>query len=172
MGKQDIYLYELKDPAASCKESFHTYGIKHTCSRSLTPKPNDYDCIQHYRSSRDSEPSRNALAVVFNMNDKKTNLAREAKTVNAMIALYCKGNRHHTASGLCTRCRELAEYSSERLAACKYGERKPSCKNCTTHCYKPEHRESIRCVMRYAGPRMLARHPYLAIRHFISALRG
>jgi hypothetical protein len=56
---------ELKDPAASCEESFHTYGIKHTCSRSLTPKHHDYDCIQHYRSRRDSEPSRNALAVVF-----------------------------------------------------------------------------------------------------------
>jgi hypothetical protein len=31
---------------------------KHTYSRSLTPKHHDYNCIQHYRSSRDSVPSR------------------------------------------------------------------------------------------------------------------
>jgi hypothetical protein len=108
----------------------------------------------------------------FHMNEKKSNLTREIKTVNAMIALYCKGNRHHAGGGLCPRCRELAEYSSERLSKCKYGEKKPTCKKCATHCYKPEHRESIRCVMRYAGPRMLARHPYLAIMHLIGELRG
>src|SRR5271157_1457063 len=52
----------LKNPAASCKESSIPMERKHTYSRSLTPKHHDYDCIQRYRSSRASEPSRNALA--------------------------------------------------------------------------------------------------------------
>jgi hypothetical protein len=39
--------------------------------------------------------------------------------------------------------------------------------HCPVHCYQPRMRESIREVMRYAGPRMLTRHPFLAVAHLI-----
>ena len=35
--------------------------------------------------------------------------------------------------------------------------------------YRPEPREQMREVMRFAGPRMLARHPWLAILHLLDA---
>ena len=49
-----------------------------------------------------------------------------------------------------------------RLAKCPYQEDKTTCAKCPVHCYKPSRREQIRAVMRYAGPRMLLRHPRLA----------
>ena len=37
----------------------------------------------------------------------------------------------------------------------KRQEEKTFCSNCTVHCYRPEMRERIRTVMRYAGPRKM-----------------
>jgi hypothetical protein len=39
------------------------------------------------------------------------------------------------------------------------------------HCYQREIRAQVREVMRYAGPRMLLRHPILAITHLIDGKR-
>ncbi|WP_302956616.1 nitrous oxide-stimulated promoter family protein [Prevotella sp.] len=44
---------------------------------------------------------------------------------------------------------------------------KPTCRLCKVHCYKPEKREQIRQIMRYAGPRMLLYYPADAIKHMI-----
>ncbi len=91
-------------------------------------------------------------------------MAREKKTVAAMIRLYCRG--HHGSQGeLCPECREVTEYAMCRLDRCPFGEDKSTCAKCPIHCYKPAMRERIRRVMRYAGPRMMLRHPMLAIRH-------
>jgi len=92
-------------------------------------------------------------------------IAREKKTVQAMVAIYC-ADRHASAGSLCPDCRALLTCSHERLDRCPYGEAKPACKECPVHCYRPDAREAIRTVMRYAGPRMLWRHPWLAIVHF------
>jgi hypothetical protein len=90
---------------------------------------------------------------------------REKKTVRAMVFLYCSG-RHGTTRGvLCESCAGLLDYSSGRLDRCPYGDEKPTCKECTIHCYKPDRREAMRQVMRYSGPRMLWRHPLLSIVH-------
>ncbi len=94
-------------------------------------------------------------------------LRRERKTVAAMQRIYCRAN-HGTARGLCAECDELKAYSEARLAACPYGWEKPPCSECTIHCYKPERREQIRAVMRYAGPRMFFRHPILAVHHLLN----
>jgi predicted amidophosphoribosyltransferase len=99
------------------------------------------------------------------MGKEKTRLEREAGTVKAMIALFCKDNHRHDSRGLCAQCKGLADYSSDRLRACRYSEKKPTCRKCTTHCYKPEYRDRVREVMRYVGPRMFSRHPVLALRH-------
>ena len=96
-------------------------------------------------------------------------LRRERKTVRTMVTLYCL--HHHGTTGLCADCSELASYADRRLDLCPYGEEKPSCTHCPIHCYRPEPRERMREVMRFAGPRMLARHPWLAIMHLIDDRR-
>lgn len=93
-------------------------------------------------------------------------VARERRTVAAMIGVYCRD--HHAArDGLCADCARLHAYAMGRLDHCPFGADKPTCVNCPVHCYKPELRERIRDVMRYAGPRMLWRHPVLAVLHLL-----
>ena len=93
---------------------------------------------------------------------------RERKTVEAMTRIFCR-NRHR--QDLCSECSELLAYAGRRLDKCPFGEEKPACGNCPIHCYKPDMRERIRAVMRYAGPRMVWRHPVLAAFHLIDARR-
>jgi predicted amidophosphoribosyltransferase len=97
-------------------------------------------------------------------------LARELHTIEAMIALYCR-EQHGTRNGLCDECRELLAYARARLARCPYQQGKTTCARCPVHCYKPSVRARIRVVMRYAGPRMLYRHPWLAVRHLFDGRR-
>jgi hypothetical protein len=95
---------------------------------------------------------------------EQARLAREKKTVTAMLRIYCRG--HHDSDGeLCPDCVGLYEYAMCRLDRCPFGSEKPTCANCPIHCYKPAMRERIRQVMRYAGPRMLLRRPILAVLH-------
>lgn len=82
-----------------------------------------------------------------------------------MIRLYCRKKEKNTI--LCENCTVLLVYACDRLDRCPFGERKTSCKHCTIHCYKPDMRERMRQVMRFAGPRMLIYYPFLALRHFI-----
>jgi hypothetical protein len=96
-------------------------------------------------------------------------IRREKKTVEAMIRLYCAD--HHGADGLCERCAELRDYALERLARCPFEEDKTTCAKCPVHCYRPAQREQIRIVMRYAGPRMIFRHPLLALWHLVDGRR-
>src|SRR5512145_1955163 len=93
-------------------------------------------------------------------------LRRERKTIQAMIKLYCH-DQHGSQDALCESCTALDVYAMSRLDRCPYTPNKPTCVNCPTHCYKPDMREQIRVVMRYAGPRMLTKHPALAILHLI-----
>ncbi len=98
-------------------------------------------------------------------------LATEFKTVQAMVKIYC--NNHHESKGqLCVECLDLLQYAELRLDRCPYGENKPTCNKCPIHCYKPEQKEQMRLVMRYSGPRMLLKHPILAIRHLIHEQRN
>lgn len=92
-------------------------------------------------------------------------IEREKRTVSMMIALYC---RHKLGlSELPEEYRALEEYAHRRLDGCKFGNDKPQCKRCTIHCYKPDMRERIREVMRWAGPRMMIYNPIAAIRHLL-----
>lgn len=97
-------------------------------------------------------------------------LARELKTIRVMLRIACR-DRHGTAEGLCADCTALADYAAKRLALCPYGPDKPTCANCKIHCYGPRQREQVREMMRYAGPRMLTRHPYLAVMHLVDGRR-
>ena len=95
---------------------------------------------------------------------------REKATLEAMISLYC-GDQHGTKDGLCAECASLKEYAFSRLDCCRFGEDKPKCSDCTVHCYKPMMREAVVKVMRYAGPRMIIKHPVMAIAHMIDGVR-
>ncbi len=97
-------------------------------------------------------------------------MKREFDTLAAMLRIYC--HDHHGApaldeQGLCAECGELLAYARKRLAGCPFGPEKPTCANCQIHCYGPRQRETTRVVMRYAGPRMLWRHPWLALAHLL-----
>ena len=98
-------------------------------------------------------------------------MERERRTVSLMVALYCGCQHRPRVNGLCPACRELLDYALLRLDRCRYQGAKTTCARCPTHCYKPEMRERIREVMRYAGPRMLLRHPLAAVWHFLDRLR-
>jgi hypothetical protein len=94
---------------------------------------------------------------------------RELATLRVMIEMYCRV--HHAGKPLCGECAELAVYAARRLARCVFGAAKPTCANCTVHCYGVDMREHARAVMRHAGPRMLLRHPLLGIAHLIDGRR-
>jgi hypothetical protein len=97
-------------------------------------------------------------------------LARELKTVRAMVRIYCH-DLHAEDHGLCAGCSALMDYATRRLDRCVFGDDKPTCANCNVHCYSAAMREQVRIVMRYAGPRMLTRHPVLALAHLIDGRR-
>lgn len=78
---------------------------------------------------------------------------------------------HGVSEALCGECDRLLAYANGRLERCPFGAKKPSCGHCPVHCYKPAMRRQIKDVMRYAGPRMLYRHPILAILHLWDSFR-
>ena len=103
------------------------------------------------------------------MANKYPRMTRESNTIAVMVALYCRDQ--HAKDELCSECRELLDYAQERLKKCPFQEDKTTCVKCPVHCYKFAMREKVRVVMRYSGPRMMYRHPVLAIFHFIDGLR-
>jgi hypothetical protein len=99
---------------------------------------------------------------------------REKRTIELMIGMYCRAHCSdgHAGAGPCAHCSGLLEYSLRRVENCSFGECKPTCARCTVHCFRPEMRDQVRVVMRYSGPRMAYRHPYLAARHLLDRRQG
>jgi predicted amidophosphoribosyltransferase len=98
-------------------------------------------------------------------------IKREKKTMRMMIGIYCRGH-HGRVRQLCADCGQLLDYADQCIDRCPFREDKPVCGKCPVHCYKPDMRERIRRVMRYAGPRMLIYHPVLAVLHHIDGLKA
>jgi Nitrous oxide-stimulated promoter len=96
-------------------------------------------------------------------------LAREWKTIQAMVRLYCR-HQHGSSGVLCSQCQELVDYAGLRLKRCRFGSEKPTCAKCPVHCYQPDHRTRIKAVMRFTGPRMLWERPALSLRHWLDSL--
>jgi hypothetical protein len=105
------------------------------------------------------------------MHTEKKRLARERLTMSKMIGMYCSSHHDSTGVFLCSACQEFLDYAEARLQKCPYGEDKPTCANCPIHCYKPARRAQAAKIMRFAGPRMLLRHPLLAIAHQLDSFR-
>lgn len=92
-----------------------------------------------------------------------------------MIRMHCRaahGADLRAGRDLCPGCAGLLDYAGERVSACRFGAAKPACARCTVHCFRPAMRDQIREAMRYSGPRMTYRHPYLAARHLLDRRRG
>ncbi|MHC4758277.1 MAG: nitrous oxide-stimulated promoter family protein, partial [Planctomycetota bacterium] len=80
--------------------------------------------------------------------------------------------KHEPADNrLCPECKHLLDYAKNKLTNCPFAPHKGPCSKCSIHCYKPEYRTRIIEVMRYSGPRMLTRHPVLAVDHLLSGRR-
>nr|WP_034860415.1 nitrous oxide-stimulated promoter family protein [Enterococcus caccae] len=89
-------------------------------------------------------------------------IQEEKRTIRAMIDIYYK---NHEATKINKQM--LLSYSHLRLDVCRFGEEKPTCKQCPVHCYRPDYKEQMKQVMRYSGPRMLLYHPVLAVKHLL-----
>lgn len=98
-------------------------------------------------------------------------IIREKKTIEAMVKIYCKGNHSKKKEQLCPQCKEFIEYALKRLDKCQYQEEKPTCANCTVHCYKPDRRGQAKAIMRYSGPKMILHYPILALAHTMDGLK-
>ena len=103
---------------------------------------------------------------------------RETRTVSQMVAIHCAGNHPKDertewavcGEPVCPACKALDDYACLRTQHCRRMGEKVSCETCPHHCYAPAMREQIRQVMRYAGPRMLKKHPISAVRHLAGKL--
>ena len=89
----------------------------------------------------------------------------EKRVVSRMIRLYCQ--RRLGLESLTEEYRALESYAHRRLDGCKFSDAKPACKRCKIHCYRPDMRDKIRAIMRWAGPRMILYDPIAAIRHLL-----
>lgn len=91
---------------------------------------------------------------------------KEKQIMTRIIEIYCRGKKHSPGDGrLCDSCAQLLAYTNKRTEHCPYMEKKTFCSKCPAHCYSPDMRIRIKTVMRYAGPRMLFRHPIMVLRH-------
>ena len=104
--------------------------------------------------------------IEFTVDKSFVRRVRELKTVEVMIDMYCAA--HHGGGPRCADCNDLFDYAQRRLQRCVFGDAKPNCAKCVVHCYTKDMREKIRIVMRWAGPRMLLRHPILGTRHLLA----
>lgn len=119
--------------------------------------------------SHHASPAGGSHAATHSETSDHPRLMREQKTVSAMIRLYCQ---HHHQDPHCQRCHQLRDFAYQRLNRCRYGhDHKPTCANCSIHCYASVMRKQILQVMKWSGPRMLWHHPWLTLRHLLDRLR-
>jgi hypothetical protein len=96
----------------------------------------------------------------------------EKETIIKMIRIYCNAHHNTAKKSLCPACSELSEYAQKKRSICTFGENKPTCQKCPIHCYTPQMKEQIRTVMRYSGPKMIFKHPLLAVIHLMKTIRS
>ncbi|WP_130810652.1 nitrous oxide-stimulated promoter family protein [Olsenella sp. Marseille-P4559] len=95
---------------------------------------------------------------------------RESRVMRETISLYCRGVHHAARGSLCPECEALASYAQSRIAHCPFMRTKTFCSACSVHCYAPAQQEQVRLVMRYAGLRLLFRHPVMCLHHGVDTL--
>jgi len=83
--------------------------------------------------------------------------------------MYCRDL--HDGPDPCHDCEALITYTAQRLDYCPFQAGKTTCALCPVHCYKPAMKTRIQDVMRYAGPRMILRHPVMTFWHWVDSRR-
>lgn len=150
----------------------HKKNIRHGESRqdseeqSMKKKNDDGIYSKHSIGSR--EQKENYGDFQWRKKQKMSRIKEEQRVVEQMIRLYWRKKEGNNE--LCPGCQELLQYAAARLERCKFGEDKPTCKKCPIHCYRPQMKERMCKVMRWAGPRMILHHPVAAIRHVMREL--
>ena len=105
------------------------------------------------------------MKALIQMDSKR--LIREKTTIHALLLIYCAHHHRVESDQLCTKCKTVFDYAIKRLSACPFQGQKPTCANCTIHCYNSDMQDKVRKIMRYSGPRLIFKHPILAIYHII-----
>ena len=118
------------------------------------------------RTSQFSQTDRNTNT------NQNTNSSQFSQTGQTGDTNQADNSSRTDTRPLCPECAALLDYAHRRLDSCRFGNGKPSCRKCTVHCYRADMRERIRTVMRWAGPRMIFRHPMAATRHLLRELRS
>jgi len=93
----------------------------------------------------------------------------EVQTLKKFFELYCNdkhqnqkeyikhlsynGKEYDIELNLCNECRELLDYSFDRLVNCPH-EIKPRCRTCPTPCYEKPQWKSVAKLMRYSGMKL------------------
>ena len=57
---------------------------------------------------------------------------------------------------VCRECEAFLLYAFQRRLRCPL-EDKPACKHCPVHCYKSEHREKVKEIMKFSGQYLIKR---------------
>lgn len=97
--------------------------------------------------------------------NKHLKTEKEKRIIELMIKLYCTHKHNKNKNMLCETCKATLVYAHKRLSLCPFKQEKKTCRLCPTHCYKPEMRQRIKEIMRYAGPKMLFYHPLITLAH-------
>lgn len=79
---------------------------------------------------------------------------RDSSVLRRFVEVYCR--KQHERETLCEECNDLLQYAQQRRQECPHDPR-PKCKDCRTHCYKPEYRDKIKTVMRFSGMHFVKR---------------
>ena len=89
-------------------------------------------------------------------------VGKDIKILEQFIQIYCD-TKHREAEKseknglkLCPECHETMDYSRTQRELCPL-DPKPTCKNCETHCYKPDQRKKIKDIMRHSGMHLIKR---------------
>ena len=104
--------------------------------------------------------------------DVEAKRREEVATMREILAIYCRGKHHGCSGTLCPDCEALLAYALQRIEKCPRMKEKTFCAVCPIHCYGREERARIKEVMRYAGPRMMLRHPVMTLRHMFIQWRS
>ena len=104
------------------------------------------------------------------MGKTHTRIETEQRITRKMMSIYCKS--HHGRKELCNTCTHLLYTAHQKLEKCHWGENKPTCFSCSTHCWSGDDQQKIKEVMRFSGPRMLLYHPIDVIIHLIHQIKA
>ncbi len=94
---------------------------------------------------------------------KEEKTKHEISVISKMIDIFYK---NHQGDYSLLEINDLKNYCINRVTSCPLIESKTFCSSCKIHCYDDKHRNLIKKVMKFSGPRMIFYHPLLTIKHF------